>query len=261
MSDEVGGNLPDDVLEQIKDALRRGRLIEAVKIYRLHTNSSLYESKQFVDQMQAEMSREAANEGDGDYVPPAIQRGGGCFGLLLLLVAAVGIAICLPLALAIGQAILMACADLKLVRELPPIQTGERAGGYVRVFLDTADDEASQVFTEALHDALGPLHRPRYVIPRYVDRVTAARLARWLPKFIGRWFERRDRETAMLHAVPRLFAKNAETVAVYQRRWNEFVSPGEAIYALRGAGETLARDAVRNRRTPSSEIHEKEVFL
>ncbi|MCA9163192.1 MAG: DEAD/DEAH box helicase family protein [Planctomycetales bacterium] len=165
------------------------------------------------------------------------------------------------LALAIGQAILMACADLKLVRELPPIQTGERAGGYVRVFLDTADDEASQVFTEALHDALGPLHRPRYVIPRYVDRVTAARLARWLPKFIGRWFERRDRETAMLHAVPRLFAKNAETVAVYQRRWNEFVSPGEAIYALRGAGETLARDAVRNRRTPSSEIHEKEVFL
>ena len=103
MSDEVGGNLPDNVLEQIKDALRRGRLIEAVKIYRQQTNSSLYESKQFVDQMQAELRREAANEGGDDYAPPAIQRGGGCFGLLLLLVAAVGIAICLPLALAMAR--------------------------------------------------------------------------------------------------------------------------------------------------------------
>jgi hypothetical protein len=40
-----------------------------------------------------------------------------------------------------------------------------QAGGYMRVFLKHASQEESGLFTEALHETMGPLRRPRYVIP------------------------------------------------------------------------------------------------
>jgi hypothetical protein len=168
------------------------------------------------------------------------------------------------LAQSIGQAVLQSLLEARLFTD-PVIastpQAVERVGGYVRVFLEEANEEDSRLFTQALHEALGPLHEPRYVIPRQIDRVQATWLSRLLPSIVGRYFQRRQREQAMLHAVPSVLAKNKDVVAIYERNWNKFVSPGEAIFTLRGSGENLVEKARAQGQAPSAFIHEKDVFL
>jgi hypothetical protein len=168
------------------------------------------------------------------------------------------------LAQAIGLAVLNSLVQAKLFVD-PVIastpQAVERAGGYVRVFLEEANEEDSRLFTQALHEALGPLHEPRYVIPRQIDRVEATWLSRLLPSIVGQYFQRRQRQQVMLHAIPSVLAKNKELVAIYERYWNEYVSPGEAIFALRGNGENLLQSARTQGQAPSAFIHEKDVFL
>ena len=167
------------------------------------------------------------------------------------------------LTLAIGNAILAALRDANLLEgsNNTPTHIGERAGGYVRVFLDKATEQDNATFTQALHEALGPLHRPRYVIPRYVDRLSDTFLSSLLPQIIGKYFQKRRRLRAMLHAVPSVLAKNKMLVLVYQRHWNEQVSPGEAIYAHHGSGELLVEEARRAGQVPTGVLHEKEIFL
>jgi len=168
------------------------------------------------------------------------------------------------LAQAIGLAVLHSLNDARLLSD-PVInsvpQAVERVGGYVRVFLEEANEEDSRLFTQALHEALGPLHEPRYVIPRQIDRVEATWLSKLLPSIVGQYFQRRRREQVMLHAVPSVLAKNKDLVAIYERYWNQHVSPGEAIFALRGAGEDLTQSARTGGQAPSAFIHEKDVFL
>ena len=168
------------------------------------------------------------------------------------------------LAQAIGLAVLNSLVEARLFTD-PVIastpQAVERVGGYVRVFLEEANEEDSRLFTQALHEALGPLHEPRYVIPRQIDRVQATWLSRLLPAIVGQYFQRRQREQVMLHAVPSVLARNKELVAIYERCWNQYVSPGEAIFALRGSGEDLVQLARARGLAPSGFIHEKDVFL
>ncbi|WP_425615232.1 DEAD/DEAH box helicase [Anatilimnocola sp. NA78] len=168
------------------------------------------------------------------------------------------------LAQAIGLAVLNSLNDARLLTD-PVInsvpQAVERVGGYVRVFLEEANEEDSRLFTQALHEALGPLHEPRYVIPRQIDRVEATWLSKLLPSIVSQYFQRRRREQVMLHAVPAVLAKNKDLVAIYERYWNRHVSPGEAIFALRGAGEDLTQSARSGGQAPSAFIHEKDVFL
>lgn len=164
------------------------------------------------------------------------------------------------LTLAVGRAVLGALEEAGLIKPGAPVQVRARAGGYVRSFLETAAEEDSARFITALHQALGPLRRPRYVIPRVVERRHGTWLSRILPEIVGRYFERRRRERVMLHAVPADLADHKDRVHLYQRHWNAHVSPGEAIYAHHGAGEALVEEAVRAGQVPGSLIHEKEVF-
>jgi hypothetical protein len=162
---------------------------------------------------------------------------------------------------AIGETILAALQQAGLISTTAPLRVTNRAGGYVRVFLDEAGAQDNNLFSEALHQALGPLRRPRYVIPRFVDRISDSFLSRLLPAIVGKYFQQRRRERAMLHAVPEVLAKNKERVAIYQQHWNQRVSPGEAVYAYHGSGEKLVEEARRSGQIPGSEIHEKEIFL
>lgn len=168
------------------------------------------------------------------------------------------------LAQSIGMAVLQSLVEARLFTD-PVIastpQAVERAGGYVRVFLEEANEEDSRLFTQALHEALGPLHEPRYVIPRQIDRVQATWLSRLLPAIVGQYFQRRQREQVMLHAVPTVLAKNKDLVAIYERNWNRYVSPGQAIFALRGPGEDMLHSARAMGLAPSAFVHEKDVFL
>lgn len=165
------------------------------------------------------------------------------------------------LALAIGEAVLRSLAEARLIGKVGELKAGDRAGGYVRVFLEGSKPEESEVFTAALHEALGPLHRPRYVIPRYVDRVEETWASSVLPSFLGQYFQKRRPQQVMLHAVPTVMAKNKELVDIYQRNWNKYVSPGEAVYGLRENGSEMIDHARRHKMLPTAAVQEKEVFL
>jgi hypothetical protein len=164
------------------------------------------------------------------------------------------------LAQSIGEAVLGALCEMG---ELPrrKLHVSERTGGYVRLFLEQADRKENALFAKALHEALGPLRRPRYVIPRFADILEDTWLSKRLPEFMGRYLQKKSRRQVMLHAVPAVFAKNKDSVAVFEKHWNERVSPGEAVFALRETGaETI--DAARDKGlTPRSEVHEKEIFV
>jgi len=165
------------------------------------------------------------------------------------------------LAQAIGEVVLASLHDAGLLPRRRHVHVGNRSGGYVRVFLEKADEEENAVFTQALHEALGPLHRPRYVIARYVDNVKDTWLSSILPSIVGRYFQRRDRRRVMLHAVPSVLAKNKDLADIYQSHWNRRVSPGEALYAYRGAGKELIAEARSRGQVPKGCIHEKEIFM
>ncbi|QDU78051.1 Type III restriction enzyme, res subunit [Bremerella volcania] len=161
---------------------------------------------------------------------------------------------------AIGEAIARTMVDLKLIKSPPDVVAKSRAGGYVRVLLEDASDGDSRLFVTALHEALGPLNRPRYIIPRKLKFVRTNWLSRMLPKMLGQYFEKSEDKTVMVHAVPNALAKNKETVEVYQRYWNHYVSPGFPVFALRGEGEDLMREALKKGMSPEGDFHEKEIF-
>ncbi|HUE69383.1 MAG TPA: DEAD/DEAH box helicase family protein [Pirellulaceae bacterium] len=165
------------------------------------------------------------------------------------------------LALAIGEAVLGALIEAKLLQRGPAVHAADRAGGYVRLFLENAPEEESQLFTQSLHEALGPLHSPRYVIPRLIDRLDETWLSSLLPQIVGQFFRTRTRKQAMLHAVPSALARNRDLVAIYEQHWNRHVSAGEAIFTLRGSADELLEKARKRSELSSAWVHEKEVFL
>lgn len=164
------------------------------------------------------------------------------------------------LTLAFGRAILGALREAGLLQSSQEVQVTERTGGYVRAFLEGATEEDGEIFQAALHDALGPLRRPRYVVPRSVQVSAGNWITRLLPRIVARYFERRRTRRVMLHAVPGALSKNKRLVAIYQRHWNAHVSPGEAVYAHHGRGEALVSEARREGWAPRSEVHDKHIF-
>lgn len=165
------------------------------------------------------------------------------------------------LAQAIGKAILMSMHELGIMDGGYQLHVAERDGGYVRAFLEEAPEEHTRLLAEAIGETLGPLEGARYVIPRFVDRKVATVLSRLLPGFIGRWFEQEEQKLAMWHAVPSKLARKKETVLVFQKHWNEYVSPGEAAFAHRDDTRERLAKATRARQVPTHEVFQKEVFL
>lgn len=50
-----GGELTDQEIDQILDAIRSGKKIEAVKIYKIRTEKSLRDSKEFIERLMQEL--------------------------------------------------------------------------------------------------------------------------------------------------------------------------------------------------------------
>lgn len=165
------------------------------------------------------------------------------------------------LALAIGKAVLLSLCDAELLGHPGMLHVGQRAGGYVRLFLEEARDEEAALFTQALHETLGPLNRPRYVIPRSVHVARDSWLSAILPSFLGRYFQHREQRRVMLHAVPSVLARNKELVAIFEAHWNRYVSPGQAQYAHHGPGKELLAQARRQGWASKARVHQKEIFL
>ena len=165
------------------------------------------------------------------------------------------------LSLAVGHAVLGALQQARLVTGGNKLHVGDRAGGYVRMFLENAAESDAVVFSASLAEALGPLESPRYVIPRFADEIHDTWLSGILPEVFSRYFRKRHRGMASLHAVPSALARKKELAAIFARHWNRYVSPGQPLYARRGEGEHLLQQARQKGCVPQSGIHHKEVFL
>ncbi len=161
---------------------------------------------------------------------------------------------------AIATAVIRSLQEIGLVGGDFDQQVGNLSGGYVRVFLRGATAEENDIFSQAMKQVLGPLDRPRYVIPREVTRREETWLSNFLPSVIGRYFQKSRNELAMLHAVPKDLAKKKLDVLVFQKYWNELVSPGEAKFAHRGEGLKMVEEALSGSQE-NSIVHEKEIFL
>lgn len=163
------------------------------------------------------------------------------------------------LTVAIAGAVIASFAELGRIRGNLQQRAGEIPGGYIRVFLNGANPIENELFTCAMKQVLGALDRPRYVIPRNVIRRYETWLSGFLPEIVGRYFQKKRTELAMLHAVPSELAKNKSDVLVFQKYWNRMVSPGEAVYAHRGEGERMVQDAVE--KGSQVIVHDKQLFI
>ncbi len=164
---------------------------------------------------------------------------------------------------AVARAVLRSLAELQMI-PVPgnaKISTHARAGGFTRLFLKDADEKSSEIFSTALGQVLGPLDKPRYVIPRYIDIAKHNTLSRLLPEFVGKFFIKYERTMAMLHTVPDILAGHKDNVAVFEKHWNDYVSPGKAMYAHRDDSRELIQQAKQNSQIPRAAIRTKDVFL
>ena len=162
---------------------------------------------------------------------------------------------------AVSRAVLESLQEAGQLSQESSLQIGARSGNYIRVFLDRASEADCELFLDAVNQVFGPVQGTRYVIPRHVNQIEDTWISRLLPDLLGRFFRKTEQELAMVHAVPAALARNKRLVAIFQSRWNQHVSPGEALFAYRGAGAELVEEAQRAGFVPHSKIHEKEIFL
>ena len=132
---------------------------------------------------------------------------------------------------AIGRAVIGGLAEAELLENMSwneaeqNIHAAERAGGYVRIFLENADEDTSRMFAQAMADVFGPVADARYVIQRKADfEYSESRFKdTWIldktPEFISQFIEKRTqvtkrrREVLKVHAVPKILARNKEMFA------------------------------------------------
>ena len=153
------------------------------------------------------------------------------------------------------------------------IHVSTRNGGYIRVFLEKADEKSSSLLAESLAQVFGPLSEARYLIERGVDyrykksRYQGTWVENMLPKFlsnfiISKTLKTKSRfEVVRLHAVPKVLATKKELALVFQKNWNDLVSHGEVIYRQNSQAEVVMREATEKGRIFNDIVHEKEVFM
>jgi len=162
---------------------------------------------------------------------------------------------------AISRVVLESLQAAELLPRSSKLQIGARSGNYIRVFLDQAAEEECELFLEAVQQVFGPLQGARYVIPRHVHQIKDTWISKLLPDLLGRFFRKHDEELVMLHSIPAILARNKRLVEIFETHWNQYVSPGAALFAYRGEGAQLLEQASHAGLVPHSIIHRKETFL
>ena len=126
---------------------------------------------------------------------------------------------------------------------------------------------------ESFAQVFGPLSEARYLIERGVDyryeesRYQGTWVENKLPKFlsdfiISKTLKTKSRfEVVRLHAVPKALATKKELALIFQKNWNDLVSPGEVLYRQNSQAEEVMREAAEEGRVFNDTIYEKEVFM
>ena len=138
---------------------------------------------------------------------------------------------------------------------------GNRGGGWVRLHLENATEEESALFATCLEEILGPMDKPRYVISRSSKFITDTWLSKIMPEVIAKFFRPVKERLVMYHTVPKVLAASAEKAEVFQRYWNEFVSPSELFYARSKEGKMRVEIIKSSTLAPKNSLHRKEIFL
>ena len=149
----------------------------------------------------------------------------------------------------------------------------ERNGGYIRVFLEQADEETSGLLARSLAEVFGPLKDARYLIERGADfeydvsRFQGTWVEKILPRFISdfvilKTLQRKRRfEILRVHAIPKCLAKKKETALVFQKHWNKLVSSGEVLYRQSRKTQQVIEKAAEEGMIVNDSVYEKEVFM
>ena len=138
---------------------------------------------------------------------------------------------------------------------------GNRGGGWVRLHLENATEEESALFSSCLEEVLGPMEKPRYVISRSSKFITDTWLTKIMPEVIAKFFRPVQDRLVMYHTVPKVLAASLEKAEVFQRYWNEFVSPSELFYARSKEGKIRVDILKSSTMVPQNSLHRKEIFL
>ena len=138
---------------------------------------------------------------------------------------------------------------------------GDRGGGWVRLHLEHATQEESALFAACLEEILGPMQKPRYVISRSSKFITDTWLSKIMPEVIAKFFRPVKERLVMYHTVPKILAASAEKAEIFQRYWNEFVSPSELFYARSKEGKMRVEIIKSSTMVPKNSLHRKEIFL
>ncbi|MBC8325259.1 MAG: DEAD/DEAH box helicase family protein [Verrucomicrobia subdivision 3 bacterium] len=180
---------------------------------------------------------------------------------------------------AIGRAVIGGLAEAELLENISwaeaerSIHAAERTGGYVRIFLENADEATSRLFAQAMADVFGPVKDARYVIQRQADfeysesRFKGTWLLEKTPEFISRFIEKRSQVTKRrrtvlkVHAVPKILARNKDRALIFQKNWNLHVSPGNVWFHTHDGTKSMLQEASEKDWLPDSTVHQKEVFM
>ena len=180
---------------------------------------------------------------------------------------------------AIGRAVIGGLAEAELLENMSwseaekNIHAAERSGGYVRIFLENADEATSRMFTQAMADVFRPVADARYLIQRQADfeysesRFKGSWVLEKTPAFISRFIEKRTqvtkrrREILKVHAVPKILARNKERALLFQKNWNIHVSPGNVWYYTHDGTKSMLKEAGEKGWLPTDPVHQKDVFM
>ena len=180
---------------------------------------------------------------------------------------------------AIGRAVISGLAEAELLESMSlseaekNIHVAERTGGYVRIFLENANEGDSRLFAQAMADVFGPVKDARYVIQRQEDfeysesRFKGTWMLEKTPEFLSRFIEKRTqvtkrrREVVKVHAVPKVLARNKNRALLFQKHWNTHVSPSSVWFYTHQGTKSMLQEAGKKSWLPDEAVHTKEVFM
>jgi superfamily II DNA or RNA helicase len=151
---------------------------------------------------------------------------------------------------AMSRAVFHGLADLKLIEgEKAQLHVSERADDYYRIFLQSSSTEDMTLFTTSISELFEPIDKQRYIIPRHEEARVDTWYSKFMPSVIGRYFQKKKNIIAIYHPLPTVFGTSKEKTETFNKYWNHYVSPGEAIYTKRGKGEKTLLEAREKNQT------------
>ncbi|MCG8584406.1 MAG: ribosomal protein L7/L12 [Pirellulales bacterium] len=81
----MSNDLPDQIVDEIREAIFAGKKIEAIKLYREAADTGLKEAKEFIEKLTTRLYEESP---DNFTKPPG---GSGCAGVLVVVTLAIGV--------------------------------------------------------------------------------------------------------------------------------------------------------------------------